>query len=913
MLETLERGILDPITEQPPYGLTANRPLEFTGKRAPSPEGHGIFLVDHQYPRPEMKTTYASSRDSEGEKRFDKPKPGNRKIPIKVYITEAQGVGAATNLFTNPGGEKAIKYSAAVTETFGITRELGTADVPAACGEYRDKHAFDGAGGDSSLGYFNFTFPAAGTYVVSLFVWIPASWDGGSLYLITSGDFAGSAESVLREADLNQRGEWQRISSKITVAGGDLTGFFHLRAKTKNPSSIPTGVVYSDALQIESGSAATAFLWGDTPGCYWNGKPHESTSTRVGTGSDKKRTVRCLYDIQEKIEKLADEGGTYKRILPNGEWMVFDVEEASFVGEWMKQFNQGQQEFSFELICKPGARLAPITLAAREEKTLPLMVFTETDIPGNLSALGDLLIEDIQGVDRNFVAVAVASRFLDTSANAEWFYQAEARLRLAGATIEGAAVKTSLFEEFTPLLSTRSEAGVYTTHVGAHKVFARIRRPTGNTGDFYAKLEYSQGDLLRWRSLPSVSILGGAYEGEWIWLDLGVVRLNQATVGTQRWEGRISMKSTVLGDTAEVDSLVILPVEENYSEISALTIPSSPVGPQVARDTFSAASGALTGDAATVGGNWALAGGDADDFTAVEESGGKYATRQPAAVDGSGANNGPPSAFHTVEGRYLRLGAGTQAGVSVSCDIAVPMSPEFLSSSGVIARYVDMNNMAMARLLLDYSSGGNFWLHLQMHRKKAGAWLQKASKTITEGLYWGNPVNITLYIAPDGSGYAQLLAGSSQVGYISWGPDADLGEAGALKTGGYGIYHAVNKHPKSILSSPIYPWHRPVFDNFIVRQAPTTPIDAALYANKDLRVRWDKALREAWDVSTVFSTAAHRGDRLFIPNSGREQRPVRIGVFTSRGVPNLQPDPQADDTKATLTVTPRVTEVPEAV
>jgi hypothetical protein len=39
---------------------------------------------------------------------------------------------------------------------------------------------------------------------------------------------------------------------------------------------------------------------------------------------------------------------------------------------------------------------------------------------------------------------------------------------------------------------------------------------------------------------------------------------------------------------------------------------------------------------------------------------------------------------------------------------------------------------------------------------------------------------------------------------------------------------------------------------------------------------------------------------------------VRISIFASRGIPGVEGDPQPDDLKATLTITPRVIEVPEA-
>src|ERR1051325_5594846 len=138
MLETLERLIFDPITENPPYQVAANRPPEITGVRAPSPAGHGLFLVDHQSPRPKMQSTFASSRDSQGEERFGKPKLANRKIPIKAFISEASGVLAATNLIANPSFETNLTswFSSIGSGDFGVTTALSRVPSWAKAGEY---------------------------------------------------------------------------------------------------------------------------------------------------------------------------------------------------------------------------------------------------------------------------------------------------------------------------------------------------------------------------------------------------------------------------------------------------------------------------------------------------------------------------------------------------------------------------------------------------------------------------------------------------------------------------------------------------------------------------------------------------------------------------------------------------------
>lgn len=924
MLETLERLILDPVTEAPPYGVTANRPIEVTGVRAPSPEGHGVFLSDHQYPRPDSTPTYASSRDSQGEARFGKPKLGNRKIPVKVYVSEAGGVGAATNLATNPAGEVLKKWVNGPDYT--VLRELGGVNgIPSLSGEFRDKHSFDGSASDSNMGSLEQTMPAAGTYTFSAFIWIPSTWDGSAPVLGLEGWVGGTVEKQ-GQADLSKRDQWQRVVSTVKVVAGDLVGFMLFRAVTP-PKSAGTGVAYTDAIQIESGSVATPYVCGDTPGCGWNGTPNASTSTRTGSGSDRKRFLRCLYDLQEKIEKLSESGGTLKRILPDGSWMVFDVVEATFVGNWEKRFNQGQEEFQFELICRPGARLAPITFTAHEEKTLPILKFVELEVPGNLPAYGDLLIEDIQGVNRNFAAVAVASRFLDQSANADVFYEAEGRARLGGSTliagpgIPSGSESNKVVEAIASggywgaKLSTRSSLGTHVSHVGAQKIIARVWLPTANIGDVSMKFEYAQGDLLRWRSCAPVVFPANSSEGIWVLVDLGVVRLNRAVLGPQRWEGRIATKSTNqtgVTDKVLIDWIAILPVEEFYGEARSLTSAGSETNALIASDLPSGVSGtALTGLTAELGGKW-TGTGDADDFK-LTTTAGEGVVRKPSTLDVASTADDPPAGSEIgVTGRWDRLGTGVQDAVSLSSSLSIAGVSNARPRVGIFCRYVDTNNMLLARVVR-YPVGGVWGNYLEVWKRKAGTWTLLASGVAQT---WFGLTFVSFSCAVDGSGGCSSTFYESKTN-LSWGPDTDLATGGALATGGYGIYGALgvdasNKAGTGLTEAYVQIIGLNVYGGF------SGGSDSVLYSNKDLRVRWDKTVREHFDGSGAFSEVAlWTGDRLLIPPSGREQRPVRVAILTSRGVPatssGAKPsnDLQADDLKATLTVTPRVTEVPE--
>lgn len=921
MLETLERLILDPITEAPPYQVAVNHPLEITGNRTASPEGHGIFLVEHSYPRPDSQSTFSSSRDSQGEERFGKPKLANRKIPIKAYVSEASGVGESTNVIPNPSFEVGLTgwISGTATGDFGLTSGLSRVTSWAVAGEYSAYLKLTKAATVTAStwkvttpeGKEGFPVVVGTTYSLRAAINILDAPGTGIRAEIRWFKADGTVLSTTEGANVTALGEGRVIASGKAPAEAAFASCRIIAASSTSGDVVEFEI---DAVQFEAQTAPTPYFDGDTPGCTWTGSPHASSAKRFGTGSNRKRFIRSFYDLQEKIEKLAEEGGTFKRVLPDGSYMVFDVVEASFVGNWEKRFNQGQEEFQFELICKPGARLAPITLAPHEEKTLPVLKFVETEIVGNMPALGDLLIEDLQGVDHNFVAISLASRFLDQSANADVFYEAEGRLRMTSATLAAGSgvasgseankvVSCPLFEEFTPYLSTRSSAGSYTSHVGAQKVFARVWLPETNTGSVSLRFEYAQGDLMRWRPLDPITFNVDSSDGKWILLDLGVVRLGRAAVGTQRWEGRISAKSTIPADVLQIDWIAILPVEEFYAECRNLSI--SPVqGAQVARDPFSQTAGVLTGKAALVGGTWSGAG-DADDFNV---SGSGSVSRIPAAVDVSSTANDPTGTFSGGKtGRYERLGAGVVAGGSVECDVDAPSSTNgtITERRGVMARYTDTNNLVLGFLDHDHRSNGEYlYLVNAYYKKEGGAW-KLLRGAVAPPLTPGAIYRLILTINTDGSGSIALMSGSTTVALNTWKATADLATGGKLASGGYGIYHEVSGSLPSNYSN--------TFDNFTVREFTSPTTDAVVYANRDLRIRWDKAVREASDGSGAFSDVGlYGGDRLLVPHSGREGRPVRFAILTSRGQPETEEDTQADDMKATLTIIPRVTEVPEA-
>jgi len=65
------------------------------------------------------------------------------------------------------------------------------------------------------------TVTAAGIYLVSAYVWIPADWDGGALK-IELVSFTGSSKGA--QVTTTDTGAWTLVSTYHTLVAGDLTG-----------------------------------------------------------------------------------------------------------------------------------------------------------------------------------------------------------------------------------------------------------------------------------------------------------------------------------------------------------------------------------------------------------------------------------------------------------------------------------------------------------------------------------------------------------------------------------------------------------------------------------------------------------------------------------------------------------------
>lgn len=173
----------------------------------------------------------------------------------------------ATNLCTNPSIETGTTgWSTSGTNTIAQSSDYSFYGVYSLKATYQD---------NTTLAFFNITVLEA-QHVFSAYVYIPSDWDGGAIRIV-QGSFGSSTQDDTTNYQTTTTGQWTRISIIWTPAAGDLSGNIQITT-----ASAPTAgkFIYIDAVQAEQNSYVTTYLDGSLQGCYWNGTPNASTSTR---------------------------------------------------------------------------------------------------------------------------------------------------------------------------------------------------------------------------------------------------------------------------------------------------------------------------------------------------------------------------------------------------------------------------------------------------------------------------------------------------------------------------------------------------------------------------------------------------------------------------------------------------------
>ncbi len=611
-------------------------------------------------------------------------------------------------------------------------------------------------------------------------------------------------------------------------------------------------------------------------------------------GSTAAALQTTLGYLQQKAGKVNREGGTLVRTAPSGDTIAFDVIGCKFdvpVTGRLVTLNRAEVPFWFE--CKPFGRGPEVTLSAHSETSGPCLVFTETAIPGDVPALGRLMITEADAEDQAWVTWGLQSRYYDSSADAALFYQAEGRTPLSGAAtavgptgssgsgsnvVQHTAVGTS----YQAILSTQATGGGnHLKHIGDFNVFARVyvlALGVVTTGVSFA-LEWGEGDFRTFtRNAPGTTDVN--LTGQWCLVDLGQVHLSRVVAGTQRWEGRVLAKAPQPNITVYIDSLFLVPVTEGSGRVSIAPVSTASPTSYTARDEFDQTAGAVTGKTLPTGGTWGGAG-DADDFSVV--AGSTHNLQRTATADTSGFNNGR---LITASGTSGLTTSAAQVDVAASANAS-----EGGPGGGVLLRYVDSSNFLYAGIAwYPYASPGPYALIFGV--VIAGAYTELGA-VYGHGLTLGTSYTVLATVTNAGMVTADIPAlGVSDTRFHS-----SLATGGVLASGKAGIYD----YWKANASTRTY-------DNF---RAWAPASDAAMFASQSLEIRHDRVVREDSGGTLWVTPTIYEGDYLLIPPAGREGRTNRFFVKASRGIPSAGVDGGIDDISGQLTYEPRYLVVPE--
>jgi hypothetical protein len=419
-------------------------------------------------------------------------------------------------------------------------------------------------------------------------------------------------------------------------------------------------------------------------------------------------------------------------------------------------------------------------------------------------------------------------------------------------------------------------------HVGTFRVKVRVNNLSAvNITDVKARLSWKEGDgPLRSNDWATVTILSS-----WSEIDLGVVSIPPATLGTQRWAGQIEAYSVRSGDLFAINYIDFIPTEVYGKAVLAPWFET--ISSFACRDEFDQTAGSLAGKTAAVGGVWA-GGGSANDF--VVDATGK--TAQRTAV----------SDTQVTTGRYAYLSTSlTETIVQVDFSTSALVTGTNTLLQGLLARYVDVNNYFFGGIQTDADTPGSTsaqaWILLYERTGGVSSQVLTARNigVITPGAWYTLRFFINaggecyVWFFPQGTSFAAPLAAFKRTA---------LSSGGALASGFPGIYD-VKFDTQAITRS---------YDNFVAGSAAA---NAVVFSGQSAEINTQKAERADATGSFYGPVPAYRGGRLYLPPAASKGRSSRLTAKLRRNNLDYVADDQiADATFAQLKYTPRFLAIP---
>ena len=581
-----------------------------------------------------------------------------------------------------------------------------------------------------------------------------------------------------------------------------------------------------------------------------------------------------------------DEPNNNASLYINGALISTQTQTAQFpsgssleVGSWAaSQFFDGKEAW---VAVREGAltatQIRDVYYSGKAQITLdgPIDSFVVSGVTGQVNAWPDFTLYESSGATVNHVEIGVLNEYVAASAPAI-LLQAVTQITALGGSSNTRASSYSTNILRAALATTPVAVGEATgqNNKGGWKVRARIY-PSATTVRVRLAWRVGSGPYAHepWRTVPG--------SAAWYDVDLGSVTIPEISVGTHSVTFRLEAMSTSGSPTVDLDVFEILPTD-SYLKLRGASSLDTPTSAIVAMDNFSTqTSGAVTGKTPLLApsGNWSGAG-DADDFTVDTTA--QNITRD--AVSDSALNNG----------RYLRCGSGTLTLTTLTCDVTLPDSyPDFPSGRfGVFLRYTDTSNWLMAVIC-------DFWT-FKLIKRVAG------TETVL-GTYqdsWTTPFAaggvIAAAVDATGNVLASVSRSGNSIASLSVLSDSSLATAGALASGGYGIYDAEDNG----YSDPRY------YDNFNVftGSSSATISNPVILSGGAVEVTNNKAVTRNAGATAWADTPVREGKYPVLPPATRNSSKSLVVVKARRNdVDSAYTDTNlTDKLLLTASVTPRV-------
>jgi hypothetical protein len=236
---------------------------------------------------------------------------------------------------------------------------------------------------------------------------------------------------------------------------------------------------------------------------------------------------------------------------------------------------------NLSLLAKPYGRgaSATATLSAATATSKAPHVFTTTGVKGDMPALGTLTITNVTNPKAAFWW-GIQSRYYDAAATANLFYEAENCTLSAGALNAGPAGASGGGANKVVRMATMGTTGSVPflldststpTHIGTFRVLARVQASAANTGTVSVRWQWRSTESRQSGSVSNdwvqvADTIASPVEGSWVIVDLGLVSIPKAVIGTQYWQGWPQCKSTVAADVLDFDWVALVPVDEGYGK-----------------------------------------------------------------------------------------------------------------------------------------------------------------------------------------------------------------------------------------------------------------------------------------------------------------------------------------------------------